>query len=153
MSHGKYSDVHHVAVVFLSEHLICVVRMDLDGRITLDIGCLRSVTGMPWASKHTQKLRALGRLVEFVDEDEWSQFGPANSWHSTHRMGYEAVVFGYLCFIWMSVVDGECPPLFSRQCMTALGMDLVLSTRDAERCSCWSPPGWPPDEAAKGRHR
>jgi hypothetical protein len=27
----------------------------------------------------------------------------------------------------MSVVEGECPPLFSRQCMTALGMDISCS--------------------------
>ena len=75
-----------------------------------------------------ERPRSLCRSIRMESEDERFQFGPATSWRSKHRVGLELCILGFLCRVWFSVVDGDCPPLFARQCMSLLGM--LLSCED-----------------------
>ena len=60
------------------------------GKVTLDMGCLRGVAGMPWAIEQIKVCKQENRFYEIRNENERFTFGPSESWQSKHRFGFEA---------------------------------------------------------------
>ena len=113
---------HVLSTVSMSLHDICWSWKQLAYKVIVDIGCMRSVLGVGWATEVLNRWQAEGRWHRVEKESEAFRFGDGEVLYSRYRIEFvgafagQAVVFGF------SVVEGVCPPLFSRTGCTQLGV-------------------------------
>ena len=94
---------------------------DLAYKVILDIGCMRCVMGTQWANGLLKRWNLEGRWRKVYPETEAFKFGDGEVFYSRYRIEFagsfagEAVIYGF------SVVEGACPPLFSRPGCTQVG--------------------------------
>ena len=100
---------------------------ELEGYIVIDLGCLRSVVGAQWAVQRVQDCQRWGRFWQLTPEQEHFRFGDGERRTSEHSLQFEASFAGQLSVLRFSIVLGSCPPLFSRQGCSALGLDIKIS--------------------------
>jgi hypothetical protein len=98
------------------------------GRIVLDIGCLRSVAGSSWAKDVIATCEAEGKYYELIPEKERFIFGGGESNSSEFLLCFEASFVGHLALLNISIAEAPCPPLFSRQACSSLGIDIKTGT-------------------------
>ena len=82
---------------------------ELAKKVILDLGCMRNVLGVKWATD----------VIE-----AWFRFGDGNTLRSRYRLQLEATFGGRRVLLAFSVVPGPCPPLLSKQSHTKLGVKL-----------------------------
>ena len=108
--------------VNMSLNEVCWSLRELAFKVILDIGCMRSVAGVHWASALIKRWQAEGRWFRVTPEVETFKFGDGEVLKSRYRLsfvgsfGAKPVVYGF------SIVDGVCPPLFSRAGCTQVGV-------------------------------
>ena len=79
-----------------------------------------------------QTLQQLNRFYRIDPEREAFRFGDGNCLYSKHRMIFEAFFTGHLVLLALSVVEGSCPPLFSRHGCTSVGMKIDTAFHSVE---------------------
>ena len=97
---------------------------ELAKRVILDLGCMRNVVGVKWATDVLDHWRSQGRWFKIVPEAEVFRFGDGNTLRSRYRLQLEATFGGRRVLLAFSVVPGPCPPLLSKQSHTKLGVKL-----------------------------
>ncbi|CAE7743820.1 unnamed protein product [Symbiodinium sp. CCMP2456] len=114
--------VHQVySSVSVALHEVCWSLKELVYKVILDIGCMRSVAGVHWANALVKRWQGEGRWFRVTPEVEVFKFGDGEILKSRYRLsflgsfGAKPVVYGF------SIVDGVCPPLFSRAGCTQIG--------------------------------
>ncbi|CAE7410031.1 TY5A, partial [Symbiodinium microadriaticum] len=90
--------------------------------VILDIGCMRSVVGVGWATEVIGRWREEGRWHRVEKEVEAFRFGDGEVLYSRYRVEFVGTFAGKEVVFGFSVVDGVCPPLFSRSGCTQLGI-------------------------------
>ena len=100
---------------------------ELSKKVILDLGCMRNVVGLQWATDVVQEWRAQERWFQVLPEEEVFRFGDGNTLQSRFRLQIEATFGGKRVFLAFSVVGGPCPPLLSKQSHTILGVQLDTS--------------------------
>ena len=90
-------------------------------KIILDIGCMRSVAGVKWANQVLQRWRDEGRWYQVQKECEAFKFGDGQVLYSKVRISLVGSFAGKPVVYSFSVVEGHCPPLFSRSGCTQVG--------------------------------
>ena len=103
-------------------HSVFWPMRELHGSLVLDLGCMLSVAGTRWVNHRIQRLRGLGRWMKTVPEKESFRFGDGHGLVSEYSFMFEATVLGVRVILKLSVVPGDCPPLFSKPACTQLGM-------------------------------
>ena len=113
---------HVLSTVSMSLHDVCWSLKQFAYKVIVDIGCMRSVVGVGWATEVLNRWQAEGRWHRVEKESEAFRFGDGEVLYSRYRIEFvgafagQAVVFGF------SVSEGVCPPLFSRTGCTQLGV-------------------------------
>ncbi len=97
---------------------------ELAKRVILDLGCMRNVVGVQWATDVLEHWRSQGRWFKIIPEAEVFRFGDGNTLRSRYRLQLEATFGGRRVLLAFSVVPGPCPPLLSKQSHTKLGVRL-----------------------------
>lgn len=100
---------------------------ELSKKVILDLGCMRNVVGLQWATDVVHEWRAQDRWFQVLPEEEVFRFGDGNTLQSRFRLQIEATFGGKRVFLAFSVVGGPCPPLLSKQSHTILGVQLDTS--------------------------
>ena len=117
----QYMEHRVLTSVNMSLNEVCWSLRELAFKVILDIGCMRSVAGVHWASALIKRWQAEGRWFRVTPEVETFKFGDGEVLKSRYRLsfvgsfGAKPVVYGF------SIVDGVCPPLFSRAGCTQVG--------------------------------
>ena len=125
------------------DHVVCMGIPDVETSasaeeiaqrfcIILDIGCLRGVVGSPWALSHLAFLREHGRYFKVEAESEHFRFGDGERRTSNFRISFEASIANHLALLTLSVIEGPCPPLYSRQGCSHLGMRINTDTHTVD---------------------
>ena len=94
---------------------------DLAFKVILDIGCMRSVAGTQWANLLLRRWRSEGRWCKVYPETEAFKFGDGEVLYSRYRIEFAGSFAGAAVVYGFSVVEGACPPLFSRPGCTQIG--------------------------------
>ena len=97
---------------------------ELAKRVILDLGCMRNVVGVKWATDVLDHWRSQGRWFKIIPEAEVFRFGDGNTLRSRYRLQLEATFGGRRVLLAFSVVPGPCPPLLSKQSHTKLGVKI-----------------------------
>ena len=93
---------------------------DLAFKIILDIGCMRSVAGVQWANLLVARWRREDRWFRVDPETETFKFGGGELLRSRFRLSFVGSFAGKPVVFAFSIVEGSCPPLFSRSGCTQL---------------------------------
>ena len=101
---------------------VCWSMQQLAFKVILDIGCMRSVVGVRRATEVLERWKAEGRWHRVEKENEAFRFGDGEVLHSRYRMEFIGSFAGKPVVYGFSVVEGVCPPLFSRSGCTQLGV-------------------------------
>ena len=101
---------------------------ELERRVIVDLGCVKSVVGVKWMRALLTEWKAQQRWFRICPEKEVFQFGNGENLTSRYAVQYEAVIAGAHVIINMSVVEGLCPPLLSRHACTQLGLSIDCGT-------------------------
>ncbi|OLP94025.1 hypothetical protein AK812_SmicGene23987 [Symbiodinium microadriaticum] len=101
---------------------VCWSMQQLAFKVILDIGCMRSVVGVRWATEVLERWKAEGRWHRVEKENEAFRFGDGEVLHSRYRMEFIGSFAGKPVVYGFSFVEGVCPPLFSRSGCTQLGV-------------------------------
>ncbi|CAE7534115.1 unnamed protein product, partial [Symbiodinium microadriaticum] len=101
---------------------VCWSMQQLAFKVILDIGCMRSVVGVRWATEVLERWKAEGRWHRVEKENEAFRFGDGEVLHSRYRMEFIGSFAGKPVVYGFSIVEGVCPPLFSRSGCTQLGV-------------------------------
>eukprot|EP00974_Lingulodinium_polyedra_P126390 11198106-Lingulodinium_polyedra.AAC.1 len=91
------------------------IAEELNARVILDLVCLRSVAGAEWALERVRACQGCVRYCELIPKAERFRFGDGGLRTSSYLLRFEASFLGHLAVLSFSVIDGACPPLFSRQ--------------------------------------
>ena len=94
---------------------------DLAFKIILDIGCMRSVVGVKWANTLLARWQREGRWFAVESEAESFKFGDGAVLVSKFRIHFVGSFAGQPVIYGFSVVEGNCPPLFSRSGCSQIG--------------------------------
>ena len=97
---------------------------ELAKKVILDLGCMRNVVGVKWATDVIEAWKSNQRWFKIVPEAEVFRFGDGNTLRSRYRLQLEATFGGRRVLLAFSVVPGPCPPLLSKQSHTKLGVKL-----------------------------
>ena len=100
--------------------------------IILDIRCLRGVIGSPWALSHLASLREHSRYFKVEAESEPFRFGDSERRTSNFHISFEASLADQLAILTLSVIEGPCLPLYSRQGCSHLGMRINTDTHTVD---------------------
>ena len=90
-------------------------------KVILDIGCMRSVAGLEWTNSLLRRWRSEGRWCRVFEEREAFKFGDGEVLWSRFRVEFMGTFAGKTVVYGFSVVEGCCPPLFSRSGCTQIG--------------------------------
>eukprot|EP00438_Fugacium_kawagutii_P019634 Skav232807 [mRNA] locus=scaffold614:489248:497143:- [translate_table: standard] len=99
---------------------------ELNNKMIVDLGCMRTVAGTRWTNELVTLLKSQGRLVHVLPEREAFRFGDGHVSYSKFCVLVEAALATVHCLLRISVVSGNCPPLLSKNVCSALG--LVIDT-------------------------
>ena len=114
---------HALSTVSMSLRDVCWSLKELAFKVLLDIGCMRSVVGVTWATEVIGRWRNEGRWQRVVEESEACRFGDGEVlYYSRYRIEFLGTFAGKEVVFGFSVVSGVCPPLFSRSACTQLGI-------------------------------
>ena len=94
---------------------------ELAFKVILDIGCMRSVAGLEWTNSLLRRWRSEGRWCRVFEENEAFKFGDGEVLWSKFRVEFLGTFAGKPVVYGFSVVEGCCPPLFSRSGCTQIG--------------------------------
>ena len=94
---------------------------ELAFKVILDIGCMRSVAGLEWTNSLLRRWRSEGRWCRVFEEHEAFKFGDGEVLWSRFRVEFLGTFAGKPVVYGFSVVEGCCPPLFSRSGCTQIG--------------------------------
>ena len=94
---------------------------ELAFKVILDIGCMRSVAGLEWTNSLLRRWRSEGRWCRVFEECEAFKFGDGEVLWSRFRVEFLGTFAGKPVVYGFSVVEGCCPPLFSRSGCTQIG--------------------------------
>lgn len=97
---------------------------ELAKKVILDLGCMRNVVGVKWATDVIEAWKSNQRWFKIIPEAEVFRFGDGNTLRSRYRLQLEATFGGRRVLLAFSVVPGPCPPLLSKQSHTKLGVRL-----------------------------
>ena len=97
---------------------------ELAKKVILDLGCMRNVVGVKWATDVIEAWKSNQRWFKIIPEAEVFRFGDGNTLRSRYRLQLEATFGGRRVLLAFSVVPGPCPPLLSKQSHTKLGVKL-----------------------------
>ncbi|CAE7399266.1 ppiA [Symbiodinium sp. CCMP2456] len=118
---ARYMTHATLATVSAVLNEVCWSLSELVYKVILDIGCMRSVAGVNWANMLVARWKKEGRWLRVDPEREVFKFGDGEVLESRYRVSFlgsfggKPVVYGF------SIVDGVCPPLFSRAGCTQIG--------------------------------
>ena len=103
---------------------------DLAFKVIVDLGCMKSVAGVNWVNLLLQRWQAEGQWFRVTNESEAFKFGDGQVLMSKYRVEFVGSFAGKPVVYGFSVVEGCCPPLFSRSGCTDLGavIDCALHT-------------------------
>ena len=121
--------------LILNEVMRSLPLQQLAFKIVLDIGCMRSVAGVKWANQVLQRWRDKGRWYQVQKECDAFKFGDGQVLHSKFRILMVGSFAGKPVVDSFSVVEGHCPPLFSRSGCTQVGPSLTVSIMLCRRVS------------------
>ena len=103
---------HALSTVSMSLHEVCWSLKALSFKVILDIGCMRSVVGVGWATEVIGRWREEGRWHRVEKEVEAFRFGDGEVLYSRYRVEFVGTFAGKEVVFGFSVVDGVCPPCF-----------------------------------------
>ncbi|OLP86110.1 hypothetical protein AK812_SmicGene32816 [Symbiodinium microadriaticum] len=101
---------HALSTVSMSLHEVCWSLKALSFKVILDIGCMRSVVGVGWATEVIGRWREEGRWHRVEKEVEAFRFGDGEVLYSRYRVEFVGTFAGKEVVFGFSVVDGVCPP-------------------------------------------
>ena len=94
---------------------------ELAFKIILGIGCMRSVVGVKWANILLSRWQREGRWFMVEPEAVSFKFGDGAVLVSKFRIHFMGSFAGQQVIYGFSVVEGNCPPLFSRSGCSQIG--------------------------------
>ena len=113
--------VHRVYSVDFDLREVMWSLKELAFKVILDLGCMRSVVGVLWANEVLQRWHNEGRWYHIEKECEAFKFGGGEVLNSKYRLSFVGSFVGRPVIYGFSIVEGKCPPLFSRSGCTQLG--------------------------------
>ena len=113
-----------LSVTDVEGHEVLWSLQELAFKIILDIGCMRSVAGVQWANLLANRWRKEGRWLAVEPESETFRFGGGEVLRSRFRLSFVGSFAGRPVIYSFSIVEGSCPPLFSRSGCTQLGANI-----------------------------
>ncbi|CAE7843546.1 unnamed protein product [Symbiodinium necroappetens] len=113
--------VHRVYSVDFDLREVMWSLKELAFKVILDLGCMRSVAGVLWANEVLQRWHNEGRWYRIEKECEAFKFGGGEVLNSKYRLSFVGSFAGRPVTYGFSIVEGKCPPLFSRSGCTQLG--------------------------------
>ena len=123
-------DVHHVvrhvglSMNEIEGYEVMWSVQELAFKIILDIGCMRSVAAVHWANLLVSRWKEEGRWFHVEPERETFKFGGEEVLVSRFRVSFVGSFAGRPVLYGFSIVEGNCPPLFSRSGCTQLGASI-----------------------------
>ena len=109
-------------------HSIYWSMHELNNKIIIDLGCMKTVAGTAWVNQIIQLLREKNKFVKVVHETESFRFGDGHISQSKFAVVMEITIAGIPVLLRVSVVQGNCPPLLSKPVCTSLGM--IIDTQN-----------------------
>ena len=94
---------------------------ELAFKVILDKGGMRSVAGLEWTNSLLRRWHSEGRWCRVFEEREAFKFGDGEVLWSRFRVEFLGTFAGKPVVYGFSVVEGCCPPLFSRSGCTQIG--------------------------------
>ncbi|CAE7522180.1 unnamed protein product, partial [Symbiodinium necroappetens] len=124
--HDVHHVVHHVGLSMneVEGYEVMWSVQELAFKIILDIGCMRSVAGVHWANLLVSRWKEEGRWLHVEPERETFKFGGGEVLVSRFRVSFVGSFAGRPVLYGFSIVEGNCPPLFSRSGCTQLGASI-----------------------------
>ncbi|CAE7238450.1 TY4B-J, partial [Symbiodinium sp. CCMP2456] len=136
--HAVHHVVHHVGMSMneVEGYDVLWSVKELAFKIILDIGCMRSVAGVQWANMLVSRWKEEGRWLRVEPERETFKFGGGEVLVSRFRVSFVGSFAGRPVLYGFSIVEGDCPPLFSRTKRVApsLTFEAHMSASAAPRC-------------------
>ena len=130
------ASVHRVCTtVDLALSEVLRSMQDLAFKVIVDLGCMRSVAGVGWVNMIVRRWRAEGQWFRVTEESEVFKFGDGEVLTSKFRIELAGSFAGKPVVYGFSVVEGCCPPLFSRAGCSAIGavIDCELHTLSSRK--------------------
>ncbi|CAE7942499.1 unnamed protein product [Symbiodinium sp. KB8] len=134
-------DVHHVvrhvglSMNEIEGYEVMWSVQELAFKIILDIGCMRSVAAVHWANLLVSRWKEEGRWFHVEPERETFKFGGEEVLVSRFRVSFVGSFAGRPVLYGFSIVEGNCPPLFSRAAtVPALAVSIASATPRCKLC-------------------
>ena len=100
----------------------------MNGKMVVDLGCLRSVAGISWIVSEAERCKMQGRFYSIQRTMDYFRFGDGVRRPSHYRLFLEVGFCGHVGLLAINAVDYPCPPLLSKWVCGELGLQLDCGT-------------------------